>query len=234
MHSETYYSFIYRLCSCDIKKENNWKLSNESTPHFYIGPADMMLHDFKKVLSEYNTTTCGPIFFGEPPEPDLTIITTSYADSFKDPATIAKLNDPKHLFICHNDAPHLEGDNASSVFWLTPHHSRYVVPSYFPPTMVQRSRLHHPNNGQPIFLIIGNFNDVRKRNVNSLKTALEVHRNKNFAVQFLDGGIKPFIKSNFEGVSAINFPRRLFKDCWFSEEDGVISASCGHLQHPGK
>jgi len=54
-------------------------------PLFYVGPTDFISDGFKKVLTEFNRTSCGPIFVGSPTKPaDLTIITTSYAMSFND------------------------------------------------------------------------------------------------------------------------------------------------------
>ena len=134
-------------------------------PIFYIGPADyltvgferVLLYltvGFERVLQEYNTTTCGPIYFGKPPnnshkkEPDLTIVTTLYPNDFyyydssteklKKVAMIYQhlLNNPKYIFIRHEDAPVLEGEYATNVYFLTPLHNRYIVPSYFPPTIV--------------------------------------------------------------------------------------------------
>jgi trehalose utilization protein len=98
-------------------------------------------------------------------------------------------NDSRNINICHNDAPTLEGDNVTNVFWLTPRHSRYVVPKYFPPTIVERAKNSletHPNP-KPVFLVTGSFSDSRKRNTNSLKHAMQAHRNKDFIIRFLGG-----------------------------------------------
>jgi len=74
------------------------------------------------------------------------------------------------------------------VFWLTPQHSRYIVPTFFPPTIVEKSKEHlrEKPNKVPIFLVMGSF-DSDKRNVASLKAVLEAQRGRQFQVRFLGG-----------------------------------------------
>ena len=161
-------------------------------PHFYIGPKDFISDGFEKVLTEFNRTSCGPIFVGSPTEPvDLTIITTTYAMSFNDKNDgnfLAMVNDTSKIFICHESAPAVEGDHAKNVFWLTPQHSRYIVPTFFPPVIVEKSKEHLRKNPNkvPIFLVMGSFNSD-KRHVASLKAVLEAHRGRQFKVRFLGG-----------------------------------------------
>ena len=163
-------------------------------PLFYVGPTDFISDGFKKVLTEFNRTSCGPIFVGSPTKPaDLTIITTSYAMSFNDENDgdgnyLGMVNDTSKIFICHESVPTVEGDHAKNVFWLTPRHSRYIVPTFFPPTIVEKSkeRLRRNPNKVPIFLVLGSF-DSDKRNVASLQAALKAHRGRKFIVRFLGG-----------------------------------------------
>jgi hypothetical protein len=192
LHYETYYTFIHHLCTCNAKKDPHWIISSNKIPQFYIGPDEMLTVGFEKVLEEYNTTTCGPLFFGKPPtNPHLTIMTTSYPAHFE--PTHQKqyhklINDPRYIFICHEDAPQLE--NVTNVFFLTPRHNRYIIPSFFPPTIVKRhSRSIHQQHPEepPIFLVMGSFNNIYRRNLNSLQYPLKVHRDRKFTVRFLGG-----------------------------------------------
>ncbi|KAL7529322.1 hypothetical protein ACHAXR_002903, partial [Thalassiosira sp. AJA248-18] len=195
LHYETYYTFIHHICSCAIEKDPYWRINNKVTiPHFYVGPEVMLTRGFERILQEYNTTTCGPIFVGAPNEdPHLTIVTTSYPNDFE-PGHVRGyhklINNPKYIFICHEDAPPSLEENATNVFFLTPHHSRYIIPSFFPPTLVQRHsksiRQQHPEK-PPIFLVLGGFNNKYRRNVNSLVYPLKALRHKNFTVRFLGG-----------------------------------------------
>lgn len=72
LHSETFYTYIHKICSCEgNNKDPMWTITNNTQsviPYFYIGPANFIQDDFRRILTEYNTTTCGPIFIGEPPE----------------------------------------------------------------------------------------------------------------------------------------------------------------------
>ena len=141
LHSETFYSYVHHLCSCDSIKSSRWKLDTKTTPRFYFGPEKFISPALKKILEAYNTTTCGPVLFGTPPqEPDLTIVTTAYSQNFVRTryGYYKKLDDPRYIFICHDDAPDFE--NATSVYFLTPRHNNYIVPTHFPPTMIERSR----------------------------------------------------------------------------------------------
>ncbi|KAL7450164.1 hypothetical protein ACHAWC_004512, partial [Mediolabrus comicus] len=162
--AETFYSFIHRLCSCSKQKSPHWVLQAHIVPHFYVGPMDFISDGFKKVLTEFNQTSCGPIFVGSPSEPvDLTIITTTYAEHFND----------------KND-----GNYLAMAMPIT-----YIVPIFFPPTIVEqksKEHLHKKPNKVPIFLVMGSF-DSDKRNVASLKAVLEAHRGRQFQVRFLGG-----------------------------------------------
>eukprot|EP00571_Detonula_confervacea_P008119 CAMPEP_0172317966 /NCGR_PEP_ID=MMETSP1058-20130122/33441_1 /TAXON_ID=83371 /ORGANISM="Detonula confervacea, Strain CCMP 353" /LENGTH=393 /DNA_ID=CAMNT_0013032665 /DNA_START=340 /DNA_END=1521 /DNA_ORIENTATION=+ len=191
LHYETYYSFIDRICSCDSEKDV-WTINTNRLPHFYIGPEEYLTSGFESVLQEYNTTTCGPIFFGTPKDPQLTVVTTSYPSDFEPSSKRQyhkKINDPRYIFICHEDAPSLE-ENASNVFFLTPRHNRYIIPSFFPPALVQKhsksTHERHPKK-PPIFLVLGSFNNRYRRNVESLMYPLMHYRDKNFTVRFLGG-----------------------------------------------
>mmetsp|Transcript_9039 Transcript_9039/g.22064 ORF Transcript_9039/g.22064 Transcript_9039/m.22064 type:complete len:474 (+) Transcript_9039:301-1722(+) len=200
LHYETFYSFIHQICSCNNEKDSPWKINTDTTPHFYVGPDEMLTIGFENVLREYNTTTCGPIFFGTPKISHLTIVTTSYPSEFGPGGPIEKfynrINDPRYIFICHEDAqsyPFLE-DNATNVFFLTPLHRRYIIPSVFPPSIVQRhsknlqqQQGHSEETSPPLFLVLGDFNSIYRRNVWSLQYPLEEHRDKNFTIRFLGG-----------------------------------------------
>lgn len=41
MHSETFYSFIHHLCSCNNTKDRLWTLPKGSVPRFYVGPHEL-------------------------------------------------------------------------------------------------------------------------------------------------------------------------------------------------
>lgn len=192
LHYETYYSFIHQICSCDKEKDSHWTINTHTIPHFYVGPEDMLTVGFESILQEYNTTTCGPIYFGKPNNPDLTIVTTSYPNDF-DPSDKHQyhklINDPRYIFICHEDAPFLE--QTTNVFFLTPLHNRYIIPSFFPPTLVQKhsKSLHQlDRNKPPIFLVLGSFNNKFKRNVDLLRSPLKFYKDVNFTIRFLGGG----------------------------------------------
>eukprot|EP00984_Skeletonema_dohrnii_P030710 scaffold22420_cov139-Skeletonema_dohrnii-CCMP3373.AAC.7 len=192
LHSETFYSFIHHLCSCSKQKSPLWVLRADAVPHFYVGPEKYISDGFKKVLTEFNKTTCGPIIIGKPTKiPDLTITTTTYGGQYTEGFpnnVLKKLNHTNLIFICHETVNGVEGVHAKNVFWLTPRHSRYIVPTFFPPTIVEKSieRLHRNPNKVPIFLVLGSFHSD-KRNVASLKAALEAHRDRQFIVRFLGG-----------------------------------------------
>ena len=191
MHAETFYSFIDQLCSCDPTKDSQWTLPLGSVPHFYVGPHE--LPSLKSVFAELNKTSCGPIFFGTPSTPDLTVVTTMYKDSFNENYK-KELRDPSKIFICHDDAPALEGDNVTNVYWLTPRHSRYVVPKFSPPTIVHHSKklLDENANKPPVFLVMGSFTEGRKRNINSLKAAMKA--NAGFHCAFTWRAVKSCLK----------------------------------------
>mmetsp|Transcript_15573 Transcript_15573/g.32942 ORF Transcript_15573/g.32942 Transcript_15573/m.32942 type:complete len:479 (+) Transcript_15573:169-1605(+) len=211
LHSEIYYSLIHHLCSCKPDKDKHWKIDTSTIPHFYIGPMKFLSQGFLRILEEYNTTTCGPIFLGTPPrydDPDLTIVTTSYPKHFNPENRLPKvknfkkINDPKYIFICHEEGPPSLEENATNVFWLTPRHERYVVPSFFPPAIVQRLSTKNMEYQQqsdkqrpPIFLVMGDFRNAMKRNILSLQHTLLPHRNKNFTIRFMGGGSKPNSKN---------------------------------------
>lgn len=192
LHYEIFYTFIHQICSCLDEKDSQWTINTDTFPHFYVGHPDMLTMGFERVLQEYNTTTCGPIFFGVPSNPHLTIVTTSYPDNFRPDHQLqyhTLLNDPRYIFICHEDAPFLE--NTTNVFFLTPRHNRYVIPSFFPPSIVQQhSRSiaqQHPKK-PPIFLVIGSFENPYRRSVTSLTSCFTMYRHFNFTVRFLGGG----------------------------------------------
>jgi hypothetical protein len=195
LHSETFYSYVHYFCSCQSDKHPQWRLDTSSVPHFYFGPEDFVKDDLRRILHEYNQTTCGPILFGTPSDPKVTVHTTTYASDWygrnqKFPHS-DKMNQPGHIFICHNDAPMVEG--VENIFFLTPAHSRYVFPSYFPSTIVERAQrsLEKKPNNPPVFLVMGSFHKRagnQKRNVLSLKRAMAQHRDANFTIHFLGGG----------------------------------------------
>ncbi|KAL7546114.1 hypothetical protein ACHAWF_013452, partial [Thalassiosira exigua] len=202
-HSETFYSFIHRLCTCDAtSKEPIWTIHTNSLPEFYIGPADKLSSGFQRVLEEFNRTTCGPIYFGTPPKntdgrQQLTIVTTSYPKYFAPSHPLGYynlINNPRYVFICHEDPGEkyaLLEENATNVYFLTPKYKRYIVPSYFPPTLVQRysKSLHdiNPNDTPVMFLVIGNFNNPFRRNLGALAYQVKRLKERNFIVRFLGG-----------------------------------------------
>lgn len=202
MHSETFYSYIHKLCSCDKDKDAIWSLDTNSIPHFYIGPENMVLDDLRRILVEFNNSACGPIFVGKPPiqNPHLTIFTTIYGGHFSNEDYYqhygSKLNDTRYIFMCHEDVPEMERN--PNVYWLTPRHTRYVVPSFFPPAFVERSEKRkmsndNENNSNPIlFLVMGSFDNGDKRNIRSLKSAVAASRdyNYNYTIRFLGGDRK--------------------------------------------
>ena len=212
MHSETFYSFVEYFCSCKSDRYLQWKLETTSVPHFYFGPEKFVQPDLRRILHEYNQTTCGLILFGTPSMPKVTLHTTTYATDWygKNPnfPHMDKINQPDHIFICHNNAPNVEDTN--NIFFLTPAHNRYIVPSYFPPTIVERSHRaldEHPNR-PPVFLVLGSFlasAGNQKRNIASLKEAMSLYRDKNLTVHFLGGGsaklsnetLMQYVKENF-------------------------------------
>jgi hypothetical protein len=138
MHSKIFYTFIHQFCSCQKSKDKHWILSPHSVPHFYIGPHP--LSALASIYEELNKTNCGPIFLATPPTPpSINVITTAYKGSIPAVHPFDMLNDNKTIFIFHDIDDSLEGANASYVFWLTPRHSRFVVPKYFPPTIVEQT-----------------------------------------------------------------------------------------------
>lgn len=214
LHSETFYSFVNYFCSCneDNNKHHPWVLNTNSIPYFYFGPESFVGSDLRRILHEFNKTTCGPIDIGTPSTQDVILHTTTYATDWygknKDFEYLEKLNDERHIFICHNDAPIVEG--ANNVFFLTPLHNRYIVPSFFPPTIVARSErlLKEYPNVAPVFLVLGSFHVTSgnpKRNIDSLKRAMRMHHEKNFTMHFVGGGsnnqsngtLVKFIEDNF-------------------------------------
>ncbi|KAL7516387.1 hypothetical protein ACHAWX_001411 [Stephanocyclus meneghinianus] len=219
LHSETFYSFVNYFCSCneDNNKRHPWVLNTNSIPYFYFGPESFVGSDLRRILHEFNKTTCGPIYIGTPSTQDVTLHTTTYATDWygknKDFEYLEKLNDERHIFICHNDAPIVEG--ANNVFFLTPLHNRYIVPSFFPPTIVSRSErlLKEYPNVAPVFLVLGSFHVTSgnpKRNIDSLKRAMRMHHEKNFTMHFVGGGsnnqsngtLVKFVEDNFRDNGA--------------------------------
>ena len=217
LHSETFYSFIREICSCNTDKDPRWTV--DAIPHFYIGPEGFMSPGLKEILIEYNDTTCGPIFFGIPgKKPNLTIVTTSYPGNFVsdegDNQYRRLINDTRYIFICHEDSPSIEED-AANVFFLTPRHKRFILPSYFPPTKAQVHRRRQPEQ-PPIFLVLGAFLDSSKRNVPSLKHPLEKYHDLSFRLRFLGGAadatnetmlqkLKDIFPNNFDKIEL--FPK---------------------------
>ena len=164
-------------------------LPPHSIPHFYIGPHK--LPDLAPVYAELNKTNCGPIFLSKPPSsPTIHVITSVlYPGKIPSQYPYEMLNDNKTIFIFHNTDDSMEGANASNVFWLTPRHSRFVVPKYFPPTIVEQTKKNlteHPNPA-PTFLVMGSFTDWRKRNIRSFVNAMNNLQNRSFTVRFLGG-----------------------------------------------
>ncbi|KAL3759058.1 hypothetical protein ACHAWU_008667 [Discostella pseudostelligera] len=189
-HSETIYSYIREICSCDKEKDQLWTV--DAIPHFYIGPEGFLGPGFQRILREFNTTTCGPIFFGKPEDPNITIVTTSYQHNFMDNETEiqyrALINDTRYIFICHDDHPSLE--YAENIFFLTPSHKRYIVPSYFPPSLVPPAPRSKSTiiDQPPIFLVLGSFHvGDGHRNIRSLAYPLEKYRDFSFRIRFLGG-----------------------------------------------
>ena len=135
LHSETFYSFINEICLCNASKDPLWTV--HSVPHFYIGPNGFISLALKKIIQEYNRTTCGPIYFTseKPKSTDLTIVTTSYPASFANSDTDTSchglINNSKCIFYLAMNKTFLE-ENATNVYFLTPRHKRYILPSYFP------------------------------------------------------------------------------------------------------
>lgn len=195
LHSETFYSYVHHFCSCQSDKDPQWRLDTSSVPHFYFGPENFVKDDLRRVLRKYNQTTCGHVLFGTPSDPKVTVHTTTYGSDWygRNPnfLHLDKMNQPGHIFICHNDAPIIEG--VENIFFLTPAHSRYVVPSYFPPTIVERAQrsLEEKPNVPPVFLVMGSFYKKagnQKRNIESLKRAMALHHDRNFTIHFIGGG----------------------------------------------
>ncbi|KAL3756381.1 hypothetical protein ACHAWU_003454 [Discostella pseudostelligera] len=190
LHSETFYSYINEICSCDKGKDLLWTV--DAVPHFYIGPEGFLSSGLQEILREYNTSTCGPIFFGSPENPNLTIVTTSYKGNFIGNETTSQyrtlINDTRYIFICHDAYPSLE--YAEKIYFLTPRHRRYIVPSYFPPSLVPSAPRSNSTivKQPPIFLVLGSFHpNARKRNIQSLAYPLEKYRDYNFRIRFLGG-----------------------------------------------
>ena len=208
LHYETYYTYIHQLCSCFVEKDSYWTIDTSTIPQFYVGPSEMLTIGFERVLQEYNKTTCGPIYFGTPKEADLTIVTTSYPSNFdiddKDKKGYYNLiNNPQYIFICHENGPPELEENATNVYFLTPSHKRYIIPSFFPPSLVSkysqsiRQRNHYKTS--PIFLVLGSFNNKLRRSVESLIGPIMTHMSKNFTIQFLGGGSSGFASSDVMG-----------------------------------
>lgn len=109
LHSETFYALINYFCSCDSEKNHLWVLKNDNFPIFCVGPEGFVRPDLRRILEEFNNTTCGPILIGTPPEQsiDITLHTTSYESKLyrnENRGGYSELvNDPKHIFICHDD-----------------------------------------------------------------------------------------------------------------------------------
>jgi len=213
LHYETFYSFIHTICNCNNDKDSHWSINTNTIPHFYVGPDYMLTVGFERVLREYNATTCGPIYFGTPEvDPHLTIVTTSYPSDFQ-PGHKRQyhnlINDPRYIFICHEDAPLLE-ENATNVFFLTPRHNRYIVPSFFPPAFVQRHsksiRQRHPEK-PPMFLVLGSFNNAYRRNIHSLVYPLKHYRDVNFTIRFLGGASASATNDVLTKILHDNFPK---------------------------
>ena len=216
LHYETFYSFIHELCRCDRAKDRVWTLPTHSVPRFFVGPSEYLTLGFEKILSKFNETTCGPIFLGTPESrPDLTVVTTTYPNNFVDGGQYWDLrNDPRYIFICHEDGGERLEKNASSVYFLTPKHTNFLVPSYFPPSFVissiERKRSEMVNTTvlhPPIFLVLGGFNQKKKRNVKSLVNAMRAHRDKDFIVRFMGGS-----SSGASNESMTNLLRETFAD----------------------
>ena len=190
LHSETFYSFINEICLCNASKDPLWTV--HSVPHFYIGPDGFISLALKKIIQEYNRTTCGPIYFTseKPKTTDLTIVTTSYPKNFafSNDSYLGLINNSNYIFICHEEDLFLE-ENATNVYFLTPRHKRHILPSYFPPTYTtaQVESRSQANHKPPIFLVLGAFFDSDKRNVPSLFHPLEKYQNYSFRIRFLGG-----------------------------------------------
>jgi len=81
---------------------------------------------------------------------------------------------------------------ATTIFFLTPMHKNYIVPSFFPPVMVGNAAIDGQTDSDkqksrhPIFLVLGTFSGG-KRNVASLIGAMRLHRNRTFTVRFMGG-----------------------------------------------
>jgi hypothetical protein len=65
MHSETFYSFIHHLCSCDDTKDRLWTLPKGSVPRFYVGPHELTY--LQSVYEEVRRESCIVHFVINPP-----------------------------------------------------------------------------------------------------------------------------------------------------------------------
>lgn len=201
LHSEIFYSIIREFCGKFLKDAI---FLTDDKPTFYLGPVHRITSPALEIWREFNQTmaACGPIHIDTPKNPDLTVLTTTYAHATYTPEFVARyVNNSKFLIICHDKNQEME--SASNVFWLTPLHRNYFIPNYFPPSFVarrhqklrQRRRL--PRSSVPVFLVLGKATP-RKRNIQSLIDVLRHYRYERFTVRIMGKMLPPaFNKSMY-------------------------------------
>jgi len=190
LHSETMYSYIHELCNPSPEMGPIWHQlpRNTNNVEFYVGPDEYLSESLKQVYREFNETTCGPIFFGQPKmEPDLKVHTTTYPGDYDCSGKVTHnnvcdvINTTNHILICHEphrDMPELE--IMTNVYFLTPAHRNHIVPWHFPSSFVKR----RIKPVKPVFLVQGSFDD-RRRNYAPLLRALELYQNQSFTIRFM-------------------------------------------------
>ena len=202
MHSEIFYSLIREFCLDSEDKDSMWHIGARVT--FHLGPVNRMSPSLMNIWQKFNGTdpvACGPIRFGKPTgtDPDLTVLTTTYAKPTYTPDFIDQhVNNSKFLLICHDDHPEMEF--AWNVFWLSPHHRRYLVPNYFPKFF---SAL-RTKSSTPVFLVLGKATP-RKRNVDSLREILNRYREEDYVIRIMGKQFPGFL-GRFDKVEYVELP----------------------------
>ena len=177
MHSEIFYSLIREFCGTFVKDVVFFADENVA---FYLGPPHRITPPALDIWREFNESegACGPIYIDTPiaHSPDLTVLTTTYAHPTFTREFIARhVNNSKFLIVCHDDNPEME--DATNVFWLTPLHSNYFIPNFFPPSFVARrkqqswKRREEAKSAGPVFLVLGKATprwEICHRNEDSL------------------------------------------------------------------
>ena len=159
LHSEIFYSLIREFCGTFVK---DVAFVVDENVAFYLGPPHRITPPALEIWREFNASgaACGPIYIDTPSSPDLTVWTTTYANpTFTREFIAHNVNNSKFLIICHDDNPEME--EATNVFWLTPLHSNYFIPNFFPPSFVARrkkqslKRREEAKSAGPVFLVLG-------------------------------------------------------------------------------